>query len=106
MMTELVLKWFAFFGSGTLLGCLLWAGLVVAQTGVNDGETTPPTTSAPEENLQGDGEIDYEHAKPMPLPSLPDPVPSETHPGLPSTDETPGPPGYSPGSIGTGQKVP
>ncbi|HXG17979.1 MAG TPA: hypothetical protein VNN62_02740 [Methylomirabilota bacterium] len=90
---------------GVLVGCLLWEGMLAAQACDKEEETNPPTTSAPEENLQGSDEIDYEHAQPMPMPSLPSPPPSETLPEPPST-ESPSPPGYSPGSVGTGKKTP
>jgi hypothetical protein len=104
-MNNLLLQYTALISSGALMSCFFWVSLVVAQTAINE-ETIPPTTSAPEENLQGSGEIDYENAKPMPLPSLPDPAPSETLPELPSLDGSPGPPAYSPGNPGTGEKTP
>jgi hypothetical protein len=62
--------------------------------------------SPPRENPQGNGGIDYKNAKPMPLPTVPGPPPSDTLPVLPSPGDRSRPPGSAPGSIGTGEQHP
>jgi hypothetical protein len=104
--TNLPLKYAAFLGIGILLACALWVHTRAAQPGVRHDGTNPKITSGPGENPNGQGRIDYENAKPMPLPSLPDPDPSTTPPVLPSPGGIPGQRGSSPGSPGTGEENP
>ncbi len=73
---NLLLHYTAFMGIGALLGCALWVSTLAAQPGAVDDGTNPKIKSAPGENPQGEGGIDYENAKPMPLPSVPGPAPS------------------------------
>ena len=96
----------AFTGLGVLLACVLWVSMSVAQTHTTDDGTDLPTTSISEEDLQGNDDIDYENAQPMPMPSLPDPAPSDTLPIPPTTGESMGLPGSSPGSTGAGEETP
>jgi hypothetical protein len=104
--TNLLLKYAAFLGIGILLACAPWVQTRAAQPGARHDRTNPQITSVPGENSQGQGSIDYENAKPMPLPSLPDPAPSATPPVLPSPGEIPGQLGSAPGSLGTGEENP
>ena len=101
-----LLKCTALIGIGVLIGCTLRVSTLAAQPDVRHNGTDTTDTLAPGQNLQGKGGIDYEHAKPMPLPSVPGPAPSPTLPTLPSTGRIPGPPGSSPGSTGTGEENP
>jgi Trypsin len=55
---------------------------------------------------KGNGGIDYRNAKPMPLPSVPGPAPSETLPPRPFPGLMPGHRGSAPGSTGTGEENP
>lgn len=103
---NLLLHYITCMGIGTLLvGCALGGKPLAAQPGARDAETTPPVTSGPGET-PGHGGIDYENARPMPLPSVPDPVPSATPPAPPSPDGGLGPPASVPGSLGTGEHNP
>jgi hypothetical protein len=86
-------------GLVTLLGCSSPPGQTNA---IHDGDGSK-TISSPGENPQVDGEIDYENAKPMPLPSVPVPPNLETPFGIPSTGPTQGIPGSSPGNTGNGK---
>ena len=79
----------------------------IAPTGARDNGIDHPVTSAPAEDTHGRGEIDYENAQPMPMPSLPDPPPSEDLPIPPAGGGSMGQPGSSPsGSHGTGEQTP
>lgn len=79
----------------------------IAQTGARDSGIDHPVTSAPEEDTRGRGEIDYENAQPMPMPSLPDPPPSDALPIPPSAGESMGQPESFPGgSPETGEQTP
>lgn len=93
-------------GIGAFIVCILGVSMPMAQTSPTDEETAPPVTSAPPDIPQGDGGIDYKNAKPIPMPSLPDPTPLENLPTPPSTGESKGPPGSAPGCTGTGKKTP
>jgi hypothetical protein len=104
--TNLLLKYAAFLSIGTLLACALWAHTRAAQPSARHDGTNPKITSVPGGNPQGRGRIDYENAKPLPLPSLPDPAPSPIPPALPSPGGIPGLRGNSPGSTGTGEENP
>ncbi len=77
-----------------------------AQTNARDHRGNPPVTSAPAEDHRGRGEIDYENAQPMPMPSLPDPPPSDNLPIPPTGGGSLGQPGSAPGSYGTGEQNP
>ncbi len=78
-----------------------------AQTNVREHRGDPPVTSAPAEDPRGSGEIDYENAQPIPMPSLPDPPPSDNLPIPPTGGGSMGQPGHSPGgSQGTGEQNP
>jgi len=103
---NLLLKCIALMGIGALLGCALRVSALAAQPDARDNGTDSTNTSAPGQNPQGKGGIDYEHAKPMPLPSIPGPAPSQIPPVPPSTGRVPGPPGMSPGNTGTGEQNP
>jgi hypothetical protein len=103
---NLLLQGTIFMGIGVLLGCSLWIRPLAAQSKAREDRTNPPITSAPGENPQDKNGIDYTHAKPMPLPSVPGPAPLETLPAPPSTGESAGPPGSTPGSAGTGETHP
>jgi hypothetical protein len=91
---------------GVLLGCALWLHPLAAQSSARDADTSSITMSPPSEKPQGDGSIDYKNAKPMPLPSVPGLIPSETLPAPPSTGDRSKPPGSVPGNIGTGEQHP
>jgi hypothetical protein len=101
-----LLKYIAFLGVGVSLAGALWVRPLVAQPSARDDATDPPITSAPDQNLQENGGIDYGNAKPMPLPSVPGPAPSEILPPGPSPGLMAGHPGSSPGSIGSGEENP
>ena len=108
MMTigNLLVRYITYMGIGVVLVCALWVCRPAAQPGARDEGTNPKITSAPGENAQGNGGIDYENAKPIPLPSLPAPAPSVTLPAQPCPGEIPGHAGSSPGSTGTGEENP
>jgi hypothetical protein len=107
MMTKnLLLTYAAFVGIGIVLVCALWVRTLAAQPGAKDKGTDPKITSAPGKNPQGEGRIDYENAKPMPLPSIPGPAPLAPLPVPPSPGRIPGEPGSSPGNPGTGEENP
>ena len=95
-----------FSGLGVLIVCTLGIGMAMAQASKVDEEVSPPITSAPAEIPQGDDEIDYKNAKPIPMPSLPDPTSSENLPVPPSTGERKERSGNAPGCTGTGKKTP
>lgn len=101
-----LLKYAAFLSGGILLGYLLWGGLLTVQTSSQSEGSDSSITTAPGEDLRGKGGIDYEHAKPMPMPSLPDPVPGKTFPQPPSTGEKSDHPESVEGSVGTGRETP
>src|SRR5215470_1688182 len=103
--SNLLWKYAAFIGSGLLVGYLLWAGLLTAQTGQQGDGSDSVVTSPPSENSPADGGIDYEHAKPMPMPSLPDPTPGKTSP-QPPPGESSDHPESAEGSMGTGEESP
>ncbi|NOT56812.1 MAG: hypothetical protein HOP18_19615 [Deltaproteobacteria bacterium] len=75
-----------------------------AQTNARDHRSDPPVTSAPAEDTDGEDTIDYENAQPMPMPSLPDPPPSDNLPIPPAGGGSLGQPGSAPGSYGTGEQ--
>jgi hypothetical protein len=104
--SNLLLQYAVLTGIGPLTACVLWASTLVAQTAPSDDAITPPITSAPDENSQGDDAIDYENAQPIPMPSLPDPAPSDNFPVPPSTGGNVGHPGSTPGATGTGEENP
>lgn len=95
-----------FSGLRAFVACTLGISMVTAQTSVADEEVAPPITSAPSEIPQEDNGIDYKNAKPIPMPSLPDPTPVENLPASPSTGERKGHPGSAPGCTGTGKENP
>jgi hypothetical protein len=66
------------------------------------------TISSPGENPQVEGEIDYGNAKPMPMPllSVPSPSNQKVLPEIPSTDPIQDSPGSSPGDTGRGEENP
>ena len=99
---NLALKCTLSMGLVTILGCNSPPGQANAIHAGNESETI----SSPGENPQVDGGIDYENAKPMPLPSMPVPPNLETPPGIPSTGPTRGIPGSSPGNTGNGKITP
>jgi hypothetical protein len=103
---NLLVRSITYMGIGVVLACALWVCRPAAQAGARDDGTTPKITSAPGENAQGNGGIDYENAKPMPLPSLPDPAHSGTLPAPPYPGGIFGRPGSSPGGTGTGKENP
>jgi hypothetical protein len=102
----LLLQCAACMSTGVLLGCALWLHPLAAKSSARDDGTNSITTSPPSEKPQGDSSIDYKNAKPMPLPSVPGPIPSDTLPAHPSTGDRSRPPGSVPGSIGTGEQHP
>ena len=104
--SNLLLKYVALIGGGLLLGYTVWAGVLTAQTSQQDEGSDSITTSPPSENSPANGGIDYEHAKPMPMPSLPDPAPRKTLPQPPSTGASSDHPESTEGSIGTGIESP
>ncbi len=87
------------------MGYLLWAGLLTAQNGQQDDGNDSVVTSPPSESSPANGGIDYEHAKPMPMPSLPDPTPGKTSPQPPSGAGFDHPESME-GSMGTGEESP
>ena len=104
--SNLLWKYAAFIGSGLLVGYLLWAGLLTAQNSQQGDESDSVVTSPPSENSPANGGIDYEHAKPMPMPSLPDPALGKTLPQPPSTGASSDHPESTEGSMGTGEESP
>jgi hypothetical protein len=80
--------------------------MLTAQTSHQDDGSDSITTSSPSENSPANGGIDYEHAKPMPMPSLPDPAPGKTFPHPPSPGESSDHPESAEGSRGTGMETP
>lgn len=103
---NLALKSTLSMGLGTVLGCVLAVNSPPGQSGaINSGDKSE-ITSSPGENPQVDDGIDYENAKPMPLPSVPAPPNSKTPPGIPSTGPIQGTPGSSPGNTGSGEENP
>jgi hypothetical protein len=106
MTSHLVLRALAFIGIGVLFASVVWMCTLAAQPTPKDGETNPKITVGPRGSPEGSGTIDYRNAKPMPLPSIPDPA----RPGTPPIPTTPGgsmgQPGVSPGSPGTGEQSP
>jgi hypothetical protein len=105
-MKKLLVKYMTYMGIGVVLACPLWVCRTAAQPAARDDGANPKITSAPGENAAENGGIDYENARPMPLPSLPAPPPSVTLPAQSCSGGLPGHPGSSPGSIGTGQENP
>lgn len=91
-------------GLGTLLGCALAADPPPAQSDPGADDDEPEIISTPDENRPAGGEIDYENAQPMPLPSIPGPP--DRKPGIPSADPMPGTAGSSPGDTGDGEEDP
>jgi hypothetical protein len=106
---NLALKSTLSMGLGIILGCVLAVNSPPGQSSAahdGDGDGSG-ITSSPGENSQVDDGIDYENAKPMPLPSVPVPPNLEAEPGAPpSTNPTQNTPGSSPGDIGNGKKNP
>ncbi len=100
------LKYTLSMSLGTILGCALAVNSPPGQSNaIHDGDGSK-TTASPSENPKVDGGIDYENAKPMPLPSVPAPPNSEAPPGIPSNGQTLGTPGSSPGGTGSGKQNP
>src|SRR5262245_11191318 len=98
--SQLLLRYIAFLGIGVLLAGAVWVCTLVAQPTPRDDETNPKITVGPGGDPQGSGTIDYGNAKPMPLPSIPDP-PQQTTPPIPTTPGgIMGQPGASPGNPG------
>jgi hypothetical protein len=89
-------------GLGTLLGCALVADPSPAQS--NPGDDEPKVTTSPDQGPPIAGEIDYENAKPMPLPSIPGPPNRER--GIPTADPTQAPADNFPGETGDGEENP
>ncbi len=59
--------------------------------------------AAPPGSITGSGVVDYEHAKPLPLPSLPDPEP-KANPN--DANATPANRDHAPAHAGSGQQKP
>ena len=93
-------------GIGTILGCVLTVNAPAQQSNARHEGNSSESTSSPSENPQIDDKIDYENAKPMPLPSLPDGPNPNTPPGIPSIKAVPRHPGVSPGGTGKGEENP
>jgi len=102
----LLVQWTACMSLRVLLCCSLWLYPLTAQSSARDDGTNSVTMSPPREYPQGKGSIDYTNAKPMPLPSVPGPPPSDTLPALPSPGDRSSPPRSAPGSIGPGVQHP
>jgi len=100
---NLALKSTLFMGIVTILGCVQAVNSPPGQTNATHDGDESETTSSPRENPQIDGEIDYENAKPMPLPSVPVPPNLEAPVGTPSADPTRTIPGSSTGNTGNGK---
>jgi hypothetical protein len=106
MMKNPALKFALFVGLAGILGCALAATKPAEQSNaVSSGEDSG-ITSSPGEDSQNDGEIDYENAKPIPMPSIPDTSNPEGKPGMSSPGTPQGRPGVSPGNSGTGRQNP
>jgi hypothetical protein len=106
MMKSTALKFALFMGLASILGCALAATKPAEQSSaISDGNGSGVTAS-PEEDSQPDGEMDYENAKPIPMPSIPAPSNPEGTPGTPSPGTPQGQPGISPGNSGSGQQTP
>jgi hypothetical protein len=103
---NLLVRDMTYMGIGVVLACALWVCRPAAQLAARNDGANPKITSAPGENAAGNGGIDYENARPMPLPSLPAPPSSVTLPAQSCSGGLPGHPGSSPGSIGTGEENP
>jgi hypothetical protein len=88
-----------------LLDCGGASRVLAAQSNAADETSNSETTSAPA-GPQGDSEVDYEHAQPMPLPSVPGPPPAQKWQEPPVPKGSPGHSEGSPGSEGTGDQNP
>ena len=100
---NLTLKSTLFMGLVTILGCTQAVNSPPELINtIHDGDGSE-TISSPGENPQVDGGIDYENAKPMPLPSVPVPPNLEAPAGTPSADPTRAIPGSSTGNTGNGK---
>src|SRR5215813_3692820 len=61
---------------GALLGWVLWVRPIVAPPNAGASGSTPPITASPDAPAPEPRGIDDKQAKPMPLPVVPDPIPS------------------------------
>jgi hypothetical protein len=105
MLENAVCKYAVAATFGALLGCAA-ATRTLAQPSEAAGEATGSDTSSTLTSPRNDGRVDYEHAQPMPLPSVPGPAPAQTWPQPTGPSETQGHAEGSPGSEGTGNPNP
>lgn len=92
----------------TLLSYAMATG-TLAQVGVSHNEGVTVITAANTENQTGARTIDYVHAQPMPLPTIPPPSEAEVQEDLINaltSQPDMGIPGYSAGGKGTGKLTP